>query len=153
MRKIWRLCKSSYADTAFDGQGAAKYGGRWNSKGVQAVYTSSTLALAALELLPHLGTAPIPQGFVAIPVTVPAGVKIESLPSPLPKSWRTTPPPSSLAKLGDKWAEEAQTAILEVPSVVVPQEFNYLLNPAHPDYTKLTIGAPESFDYDPRLVR
>ncbi len=151
--RIWRLCKAEYVDTAFDGQGAAKYGGRWNSKGVAVVYTSSSLSLAALELLPHLGAAPIPQKFVAIPVDVPVEIQIGQVPTKLPRKWRSTPPLASLSKSGDKWVEAARTVLLAIPSIVVPQEFNYLINPAHPDFARLTIGDAVPFDYDPRLLR
>lgn len=154
MIRAWRLVKSRFASAAFDGEGARRHAGRWNSEGTPIVYTASTLSLAALELLVHADVEDMPAGYVAIPVDIPASVRVESVDIPaLPKVWRRIAPcPRECQALGDAWVASRRTAVLAVPSVVVPMERNYLLNPAHPDFRKLVIGKPERFGLDERLL-
>jgi RES domain-containing protein len=116
------------------------------------VYTSSTLALAALEMLVHLDPEDASREYVAIPADIPPTVRVGHLaPSDLPRSWRDHPAPSELADIGSRWAERGETAILAVPSAVIPQELNYLLNPRHPAFKRIHVGKPEPFSFDPRL--
>ena len=136
--------------TAFGGEGSRLYGGRWNSPGVRMVYTSGTRALAGLETLVHL-IPPIPFRYFAIPVEFDDD-GMESWPSnALPKDWTEHPVPTSTQSLGDAWVREARSLVLEVPSVFIPNELNYLINPEHPDFKKVSIGKPEPFAFDPRL--
>lgn len=152
--RVWRICNLKWAETAFDGLGAKIYGGRWNSVGTAAVYTSSSLALAALELLVHLGVKTIPKQHVAIPADIPEGIAIDQAsPSELPNSWREDPPPSELAAIGDQWARQSKSAVLKVPSAVIGEEWNYLLNPEHPDFNQIVIGIAKPFQFDARLFR
>jgi RES domain-containing protein len=152
MPEAWRIVKAKHAATAFSGEGAARTGGRWNSRGVRVVYTSSTKSLAALESLVHLNP-PAPFKYVAIRITFDdALVKIVT-PKALPPNWRVEPPPPSTKALGDMWVREAGSAVLALPSVIIPGETNYLLNPAHPGFKKISIGKPERFAFDPRLLR
>lgn len=154
MTRVWRLVKSRFAETAFDGEGARRQAGRWNSEGTPLVYTASTLSLAALELLVHADVEDLPAGYVAIPVDIPESLRIESVEiSALPGHWRLTAPyPRECQALGDAWVASRRTAVLTVPSVVVPMERNYLLNPAHPDFRRFAIGKPETFAMDERLL-
>lgn len=150
-RRAWRIVKAKRAATAFDGEGAWLFGGRWNSPGTRMIYTSATLSLAALESLVHL-TPPIPFKYAAIPVEFD-GSLIETLPaSALPSDWTAEPPSPSTKILGDRWMTEARSAVLEVPSVIIQGEPNYLLNPAHRDFRKVRIGKPVPFAFDPRLL-
>jgi RES domain-containing protein len=150
MRQAWRIVKAKHAGTAFSGEGAAHTGGRWNSRGVRVVYTSSTRSLAALENLVHLNP-PILFHYVAFRVRFDSAL-LEKLAHSLPDDWREQPPPPSTRALGDRWASEARSAVLEVPSVIIPGEVNYLLNPAHPQFRKIIIGKAEPFAFDPRLL-
>ena len=154
MTRVWRLVKSRFAATAFDGEGARRQAGRWNSEGTPVVYAASTVSLAALELLVHADVEDMPPGYVVIPVDIPESVRIESIEiSTLPKRWRECAPyPRRCQALGDAWFVSKRTAVLTVPSVVVPMERNCLLNPAHPDFRKLLIGKPEIFRFDERLL-
>ena len=154
MIRIWRIVKSRFAATAFDGEGARLHAGRWNSEGIPLVYAAATISLAALELLVNADIQDMPAGYVVIPVEIPESVHIETLElSTLSKNWRDhVPLPAKLQKIGDEWVGSRRTAALSVPSVVVPAERNYLLNPAHPDFRKLRIGKPEGFEFDERLV-
>jgi len=149
----WRIVKSRYARTAFDGEGARLYGGRWNSPGTRMVYTSSTISLAVLEVLVHLQEASLLSSYSLVSVSFDDAL-IECLDrSRLPDGWRTFPAPSELQRIGDEWVLSQRSAVLEVPSVIVERESNYLLNPAHPDFSSVVIGEPESFTFDERLPR
>jgi RES domain-containing protein len=151
MPEAWRIVKAKHAATAFSGDGAAKTGGRWNSRGVPVVYTSSTESLAALETLVHLNP-PVPFKYVAFRLQFDNAL-IENVPlNRLPAEWRVEPPPPSTKAIGDAWLREVRSAVLALPSVVVPGELNYLLNPAHPAFKKISIGKPEQFAFDPRLL-
>jgi RES domain-containing protein len=150
--RVWRLCNQKWAATAFDGQGAKDYGGRWNPVGTAVVYTSSSLALAALETLVHLGVRKSPSAYVSIPANIPSTVAMTLLDlNDLSNDWKQDPPPLSLASIGERWARRNETAILIVPSSVIDEEVNYLLNPNHPDFAQITIGQPKPFRFDPRL--
>ena len=151
MPEAWRIVKAKHAATAFSGEGAAKTGGRWNSRGVPVVYASSTKSLAALETLVHLNP-PMPFKYVAFRLQFD-GALIEKVPlNRLPADWRVEPPPPSTKAIGDAWLREVRPAVLALPSVIVPGELNYLLNPAHPAFKRISIGKPERFAFDPRLL-
>ena len=151
MPEAWRIVKRKHAATAFSGRGAADNGGRWNSRGVPVVYTSSSKSLAALESLVHLNP-PIPFKYVAIRIKFD-GTLVAIFPAKnLPPDWQTEPPPPSTRAIGDAWARSGRSAVLALPSVIISGEFNYLLNPAHPDFKKISRGKPEPFTFDPRLL-
>ena len=150
MPEAWRILKQKHAATACSGEGAAKTGGRWNLRGVPVVYVSCTKALAALENLVHLDP-PVLFNYVAFCLKFDDAL-VEIFPvKNLPVDWRTEPPPPSTKAIGDTWVREARSAVLALPSVITG-EINYLLNPAYPDFKKLSIGKPEPFDFDPRLL-
>jgi RES domain-containing protein len=151
MPEAWRIIKARHARTAFSGRGAADYGGRWNSRGVAVVYTSSTRALAALESLVHLNP-PVSFNYAVIAARFDNSLVEPLPPKNLPRNWRHEPPPPSTQRIGDAWVREARSAILAVPSVIIPGELNFLLNPAHPDFKKIAIGKPEPFAFDRRLL-
>ena len=151
MPDAWRIVKEKHTAVAFSGEGANKAGGRWNSRGVSVVYASSTRALAALESLVHLNP-PVFFKYVSIQTKFDAAL-VEILPAKgLPADWRVQPPSPSTKAIGDAWARERRSAVLQVPSVIIPGEANFLLNPAHPDFKKITIGKPEPFAFDARLL-
>jgi len=147
--RAWRIVKAKHAATAFSGEGARLYGGRWNSPGVSLVYTSGTKALAALESLVHLNP-PVIFKYAAIPIEFDAAL-VEKV-TALPADWNDMPAPPSTRAIGDLWAKQARSAVLELPSVIIPGESNFLLNPTHPDFKKIVIGKPEPFSFDPRLL-
>ncbi len=151
MLEAWRIVKEKHAATAFSGEGAARAGGRWNSRGTLIVYTSATRALAALETLVHLNP-PVFFKYVAMRAQFEAPLIEKVAVDHLPVDWRTEPPALSTKVLGDRWIREKRSAILQLPSAIIPGEVNYLLNPAHPDFGKIQIGDPEAFNFDPRLL-
>ncbi|MGD0201947.1 MAG: RES family NAD+ phosphorylase [Bryobacteraceae bacterium] len=148
--RVWRICRPEHA--RFDGEGARLVGGRWNRIGASMVYTASSLSLAVLELLVHLDLAQMPSGLVSIPADIPDSLHVETLTdSDLPAGWADPGPPRSTQALGTAWLKRGATAVFSVPSVVVPIERNYLLNPAHRDFSKIRIGAPVPLEVDRRL--
>lgn len=152
MREAWRIVKAKHAAMAFSGEGAAKTGGRWNSRGMPVVYTSCTRALAALESLVHLNP-PVPFKYIAVCIKFDEALVVIAHAKALPADWKSEPPPPSTQEIGDTWAREKRSAILQLPSVIIPGEPNYLVNPAHPDFRKISIGKPDPFAFDPRLLR
>ncbi len=150
MIRCWRLVKEKHASSAFSGTGARLAGGRWNHPGDAAVYVSGSLSLAALELFVHLGPVTTTAfGLVSIPMEIPE--ELISEPPDLPKNWRAQPPPSTTKTLGSKWLRSGESCVLRVPSAIVPVEFNFLLNPNHPDFSTIEIGESRSFSFDPRM--
>jgi RES domain-containing protein len=149
MKQSWRIVKEKHAATAFNGDGARLNGGRWNSVGTSVVYTSGSMALAALESLVHLNP-PVTFKFVAIPIEFDDAL-IEEV-AELPANWREEPPPLATKEIGDLWIQGVRSAVLKLPSVIIPSEPNYLLNPAHPDFKKIVIGRFNHFSFDPRLI-
>ena len=150
MLVAWRLSKSKYLSSAWDGEGARKSGGRWNSVGVPVVYTSATLSLTLVETLVHLPVGVLPA-FSAIPIRFDESLVVALPPDDLPPNWKDHPPPPETQAIGDRWVSDAKSPVLRVPSVVVPHEFNYVLNPVHPDFGRISIGAAIPFPFDPRI--
>ncbi len=148
---VWRLVAPRHALEAFSGEGARLYGGRWNRKGEAVVYAAATRSLAVLEMLVQADPLPL---YLAIPVTLPKGTGLTVLEEKdLPPDWRSLPPPESTRDMGGAWFGACATCALQVPSAVMPAEYNLVLNPAHPDFAKLRIGAVEELNMDPRLLR
>jgi RES domain-containing protein len=150
---LWRLVKTRYAATAFDGEGARLFGGRWSSPGTRVAYASNSAALAILEVLVHLERNQILSAYSLIQARVPDDL-IEELPTrALPTNWKVFPPPAETAMIGDAWVRRGESAVLRVPSVVADGEFNYLLNPAHAKFGRIVVGAPSPFIFDRRLKK
>ena len=148
--RVWRLCGSQHVTP--DGEGARLFGGRWNPPGAAVVYTSATLSLAALEYLVNLDSDLFPENLVALSADIPSDLMIQSVATAdLPANWREYPGPDVLCVIGAAWAAARHAAVLSVPSVVIPEERNYLLNPAHPQFGRICWNAPEPFRLDPRL--
>lgn len=149
---LWRIVKTRHAATAFDGEGARRFGGRWNPRGLPAVYLGGTLALAALETLVHLTAADARLNFVAIPLHVPDDITVAELPpGSLPANWRSEPPPPATQAIGGEWLKSGSGLLLKTPSVIIPAETNYLLNPQHPHLARTRLGPPQPFGFDQRL--
>lgn len=148
--RVWRIASAAHA--AFDGEGARRYGSRWTRKGLPVVFASATLSLAALERFVHADPDLEPVNLVALSMEIAAGIAIEHLEiEALPANWRTYPAPAALAAFGEGWLRGARAAVLSVPSVVIPHERNYILNPVHADFAKLAPRTAEPFSFDPRM--
>ena len=153
MLTAWRIVKAKHTKTAFDGEGARLFGGRWNSRGLPVVYAAASPALAALELLVHLGSSSVLAAYVSIRCRFDEHVVLRLDRRRLPEQWRSSPAVPDLALLGDAWLKDGTSAVLEVPNVIIPEESNYLLNPRHADFESIEIGKPQPFEFDLRLLR
>ena len=153
MIRAFRLCKTKFLAAAFSGEGARLNGGRWNSPGLAVVYTSSSLSLATLEVLVHLED---PDAFSRLFSWVHMEIPEDSVerldPAKLPDGWHADETNSASQFVGDAWLRSMRTAVLGVPSVVTPGEWNYLLNPAHPRFSEIRTGEAKRFQPDPRLI-
>ena len=150
--RLWRLTREPFQD--LDGEGARQFGGRWNGAGVAVVYTSSTLALAVLELLVHVDPEEMPTDLVALCLEGPDSasqkrVSVEALPS----DWSRILDHPACRRAGEDWVREGGAALLRVPSAIVPEEENVLLNPAHPEAAGFVVTGRRPFALDPRLLR
>jgi len=156
--EAYRISKEFDSAKAFSGQGAKDWGGRWNSKGVAVIYTAAHRSLSILEVLVHvkggagMGRAAISAPFYVYAVAFDESL-LEGLPiASLPTGWNSEPPATASQSLGDAWVLAASSAVLAVPSVIVPEEPNYILNPSHPQFSGVQIGAPVVCSIDPRLL-
>ena len=153
MLTAWRIVKKRYADRAFDGDGARRFGGRWSPPGVPVVYVASTRSLAVLEMAVHLDRSTLLAAFVLVPCEFDRRLVTAVDRRALPAHWRRDPAPPVLATIGHAWVRQARSAVLAVPSAIIEEETNFLLNPAHPDFPKIRIGDPQDFDVDQRLIK
>jgi RES domain-containing protein len=151
--QVWRICKSRFAAAAFTGEGARLYPGRWNPAGIRMVYTSSSLALASMEFFLHLDPSVAPDDLVSSSATIPDKLRKQRIElKDLPRDWRHTDNPT-LQAIGASWIAEQSSIALEVPSVAVEGEWNVLLNPAHPSFSKVVIAVPKPFHFDQRMFK
>ena len=151
MLQAWRLVHRKYVHNAFSGEGARLAGGRWNLEGSAVVYTAGSLSLALLEIIVHLEFKEALKLYKAIPVEIPEALLLVIDPSRLLDGWSASPPQSCTQFIGNCWVEGMASAVLKVPSAIIPNEFNYLLNPAHPEFGQIKPGAPIDLPIDPRV--
>jgi RES domain-containing protein len=148
---LWRLSPAYHADKAMSGDGSYRRGGRWNPPGIRVIYCADSRSLALVEVLANIRRPTLlhDQQWVVIRVEVPED--LVERPTRVPEKWRETPYGTAPQAFGAEWVQAQRSVALRVPSVVVPGEFNYLLNPAHPRFGKVRVGRPEPFSFDPRL--
>jgi RES domain-containing protein len=150
----WRIVSQKRATIALTGEGASRNPGRWNMPGSQVVYVSGSLALAALEIIANApGRQALSQGYVAIPISFDEALVQRVDLRHLPDEWAQHPPSHETQALGTHWAIEGASAVLAVPSSIIPIEHNFLINPHHPDFCKISIGKLDTFSFDKRLLR
>jgi RES domain-containing protein len=152
MARSWRITKAKHSATAFDGEGARRSGGRWNSPGISVVYTSATASLAALEMVVNIPASELLAAYVLFSCEFDESLIEHVNPADLPRNWRNSPIPPETQAFGDEWLRAGRSAVLELPSSVMEHESNYLLNPLHPDFAGVQISAPHSFVFDHRLL-
>jgi RES domain-containing protein len=152
--RLYRVLRKSHAKNPFDGEGAYRFGGRWSSPGVRLAYSSEHQSLAMLEYFVHVDADDPPPDLVLATADIsetifPARVRIEDMPS----NWRESPAPPSLTHCGDEFVKSGKSVALVVPSALAPAENNWLLNPAHADFSKLVLGTVEALSYDQRMFK
>jgi RES domain-containing protein len=151
---LWRIATDAprYASDELSGRGALIGGGRWNEKGTPAVYTSASIALACLETLVHLGASGLPLNRYLVRVDVDDVVWAARSTLEAPAvGWDAVPPGRVSVETGEKWLASGSSALLAVPSVIVPEEFNVLINPRHADAVKLRATKVRKWLYDARF--
>lgn len=151
---VFRLGKHVYRDQLFSGQGGLYASGRWTPRGQPVVYTSASISLAVLEYTVNYRRRGWVPATVLGRAVIPANVRVESLSiDQLPTNWFAASAPSQLQILGGEWLQRGETAVLKVPSAIVTEEWNYLINPLHTDFRKLRISTPKPFNFDQRVAR
>jgi RES domain-containing protein len=151
MLSVWRITTAAFARSAFSGEGARLYGGRWNPKGIPMVYTAANQSLALLEML--VQDQPLRARYMMIEARIPSAVKVDRVRvDDLPSDWRDIGAREKLQAIGAGWARKRRAAVLTVPSAIVPAESNYLLNPLHADFKRIKVGKPNTVTTDLRLI-
>jgi RES domain-containing protein len=151
--RVWRICRRPFARTPLDGRGGLLAAGRWHTPRRLVTYASESLALASLEVLVHCDLDLLPGDLMAIEIDLPPKVRISEVSaSVLPRNWRTHPVPPSLQRLGNDWLDRGRTAVLRVPSALVPTESNLLLNPRHRDFRNIQVVRRFKFTFDQRIA-
>jgi len=154
LTSAWRIIRKKRLSEAFTGEGARLGGGRWNHAGTRVIYVSETLSLAALELFVHFTRRDIKLGkfLFAIPVNIPHALRIQDIDiKKLPSGWRSSPPSDFTKDIGTQWVHNNRTPVLRVPSALIPDEYNLVLNPLHAEFRRIKIGKPRHFTFDDRM--
>lgn len=152
MITVYRIGQCKHIDD-LSGTGAALNGGRWNSEGTYILYTSSNASLALLETIVHFNGLPYGREYCRLKMLIPEEHIFELSPDLLPLDWNDFPPPQILQQTGDRFINEKKYFALKIPSAVEPEEWNYLLNPAHPDFQKVKIAERTQLSIDKRLMK
>jgi RES domain-containing protein len=150
---VHRVARRRFAAAPFDGEGSYRFGGRWSRPGTRVAYASEHLSLALLEYLANLDPGDTPRDLIVARAEIPEAVSsVEIFAPDLPADWTNYPAPGALADIGDAFIEAKKTAVLIVPSALVPGERNFLLNPLHPDFPQIAQRSVEAIALDTRLV-
>src|SRR5665647_1377621 len=151
--RLWRLIKTKYAESAFDGKGARLHGGRWNSPGTRVAYASDSSALAVLEVLINLKDDSMLSSYSLVAATIPDKL-VETLDRrSLPPNWNSSPVPPAVQSVGDMWAKNKTSLALRVPSAMVDASYNVLIHPGHREFHRFEITAIDPYRFDHRLLR
>lgn len=151
--QVFRLSREKYA-LPLTGKGAAIKGARWNSPGIELIYTAANRSLAMAEVAVHFSLATLPADYVMLTIEIPDGVSVVDLqPRHLPSDWREFPHPASTQQFGNQFVREGKACVMKVPSVVTAGDFNYLINPNHTEFARIDVVKMEPFPFDRRLLR
>jgi len=152
---VYRIEREKYLEDALSGIGASIAGGRWNNERTALVYTSDSRALASLEVAMHIDLSEdLPTDRFYVEIEIPDDIQIAEISNDdLPLGWDSKPPIQDTSNIGDAFVKQRETAVLKVPSSIIPPEFNYLINPNHPDTSKIKVIRSYPFNFDPRLKK
>lgn len=149
--RAFRLVRKKYANP-LSGEGASRSGNRWNSKGTALIYCADSRALAMAEVAVHLSLGLLPRDYEMVELEIPVDVSLNQLASAnLPVGWNSFPHLLQTQRIGDQFVAASESCVLQVPSAVVPGDFNFLLNPAHPDFDAIQLISRVDFPFDPRI--
>lgn len=151
--EVFRLSRKKFAQP-LSGKGAALKGARWNSPGVEMIYTAENRSLAMAEVAVHLTFATLPDDYVMITISIPDEIPLKRISkSLLPADWKTFPHPASTRIIGDDFVQENKFCIMQIPSVITQGDYNVLINPGHKDFNKIEITKIEKFPFDRRIFK
>jgi RES domain-containing protein len=151
--EVYRLSREKFART-LSGKGAAIKGARWNSIGVELIYTAANRSLAMAEVAVHFTLATLPGDYMMATIFIPDDISLQKLNiADLPTAWNTFPHPATSQVIGDKFVSDNKYCILQIPSAVTRGDYNILINPNHPDFKRIKIIATEKFPFDRRIFK
>lgn len=151
--EVFRLVREKYA-LPLTGKGAALKGGRWNSAGVELIYTAQNRSLAMAEVAVHLTLATLPSDFVMLTLTIPSGLRAQKLmETDLPENWKKFPPSGATQEIGDEFVRSNKHCLLYAPSAIVQGDYNVLINPRHKDFSRILVKELVRFPFNERMVR
>ncbi|MEO6131723.1 MAG: RES family NAD+ phosphorylase [Saprospiraceae bacterium] len=151
--KLFRLSRAKYGKV-LSGKGASSAGARWNTQGTEIIYTADSRSLAMAEVAVHFGIGTMPLDYMMMTLEVPdAASLIEIQIKDLPPDWNRWPPLLATQQIGDGFIRNNEVCLLKVPSAVTQGDFNYLINPSHPEFSGIKIGGYERFPFDKRLFK
>ena len=149
--EVYRLSREIHGRN-LSGIGAALQGGRWNSKGTEIIYTAANRSLAMAEVVVHISIGNLPAGFMMMTIDIPDHTSMQELNAgQLPPDWNQFPPLLETQRYGDQFISAGTTCVLKVPSAVTKGDFNYLINPVHPEFKSIRITGYDPFPFDRRL--
>lgn len=147
---VYRIVKTKYAND-LSGEGASRFGGRWNQKLSPCIYTSESRALALLEFSVNVNHEEINKSLSIVTIQIPDRHIQRLVPSHLPSDWKSIPASNSTKDIGSNFLNQSAKSILQVPSSIIEDEFNFILNPMHPDAVHFKIIEVKEFDLDTRI--
>src|SRR6478609_762267 len=151
--EVFRLSRAIYT-TTLSGKGAAIKGARWNSIGVEMIYTASNRSLAMAEVAVHFTMATLPADYVMTTIFIPDDISLQKQNiNDLPKDWNAFPHPASTQAIGDRFIGNGKYCVLQIPSVVTQGDFNLLINPNHAEFSKIKMILTEKFPFDKRIFK
>lgn len=151
--EVFRLSREKYA-IHLSGKGAAIKGARWNSGGIELIYTTGNRSLAMAEVAVHLTMATLPDDYLVLTINIPDNMEIKEISeSDLPEDWKEFPHPVSTQKFGNDFVSEKLFCVLKIPSVVTQGDFNYLIDPNHKDFNKIKVTKMDKFPFDNRIFK
>jgi RES domain-containing protein len=151
--EVYRLSRERFAGS-LSGRGTAIRGARWNSVGVELIYTAGNRSLAMAEVVVHLTLASLPDDYVMMKIMIPENLILREVTlNELPLNWNAFPYPSSDQRIGDQFVAENLYCVLKIPSAVTKGDFNYLINPNHPDFSFISIVEVTKFPFDRRIFK
>ena len=151
--EVYRLSREKFA-RALSGKGAAIKGARWNSIGVELIYTAANRSLAMAEVAVHFTLATLPVDYMMVTIFIPDDISLQKLTiTDLPADWNTFPHPTTTQIIGDKFVSDNKYCVLQIPSAVTRGDYNILINYNHLDFKRIKIIATEKFPFDKRIFK
>lgn len=151
--EVYRLVREKFSDT-LSGKGAALKGARWNSMGIELIYTAQNRSLAMAEIAVYLTLATLPGDYVMLTIFIPDNISLQKFDiDHLPENWDIFPHTPLTQAIGDSFVAENKYCLLQVPSAIIHGDHNILINPNHPEFKKIKVIATDKFPFDKRIFK